>query len=232
MQDIFQYFKGTFVIPPEALLQRLSAIKAFVFDWDGVFNNGNKDEQGSSPFSEVDSMGVNMLRFAHYLVHDRPPVTAVITGEKNRIALNFAKREHFDMLYAGIRHKDGALQHFCDTHSLKPAEVAFFFDDVIDLSITPLCGLRIMVGQQAGPLFSELVVRNGHVDYITAAKGGDAGLREGVELLVGMSGKYEELVHHRAAFSPLYQQYLAERNKPEVQLFTVKDSVITHVSAL
>ena len=39
------------------LARQLHGIRALVFDWDGVFNDGWKDAQGGSPFSEVDSMG-------------------------------------------------------------------------------------------------------------------------------------------------------------------------------
>lgn len=57
------YFKGEFVINSTALRQKFRTIKAFVFDWDGVFNNGQKNIDGHSTFSEVDSMGVNLIRF-------------------------------------------------------------------------------------------------------------------------------------------------------------------------
>ena len=41
------------------LLRRLARTKAVLFDWDGVFNDGFKDAEGGSSFSEVGSMGVN-----------------------------------------------------------------------------------------------------------------------------------------------------------------------------
>ena len=56
-------FEGASGISPD----RLDKIKAFVFDWDGVFNNGAKDSEGASPFNEVDAMGTNLLRFNHHL---------------------------------------------------------------------------------------------------------------------------------------------------------------------
>ena len=45
--------------PEPELLRRLARTKAVLFDWDGVFNDGFKDAEGGSPFSEVGSMGVN-----------------------------------------------------------------------------------------------------------------------------------------------------------------------------
>ncbi len=52
--------KGLRVIGSEKeLLRRLARTKAVLFDWDGVFNDGFKDAEGGSSFSEVGSMGVN-----------------------------------------------------------------------------------------------------------------------------------------------------------------------------
>ena len=56
-----------FVISAEEIAQKFSQIKAFVFDWDGVFNTGEKNGGGSSSFNEIDSMGTNLLRFSYYL---------------------------------------------------------------------------------------------------------------------------------------------------------------------
>ena len=70
MTDIAKLYRdlgGMFVCSPEELKQKLMNVKAFVFDWDGVFNNGQKQSSGGSHFSEVDSMGLNLLRFSHYL---------------------------------------------------------------------------------------------------------------------------------------------------------------------
>lgn len=56
-------FIGQFVTSEADIAKRLSKAKAFIFDWDGVFNNGFKQGQAGSGFSEVDSMGTNLLRF-------------------------------------------------------------------------------------------------------------------------------------------------------------------------
>jgi 3-deoxy-D-manno-octulosonate 8-phosphate phosphatase (KDO 8-P phosphatase) len=45
--------------PEPELLRRLARTKAVLFDWDGVFNDGFKDAEGGSSFSEVGGMGVN-----------------------------------------------------------------------------------------------------------------------------------------------------------------------------
>lgn len=231
-EQITSHFKGSFITPPEALADKLSRIRAFVFDWDGVFNNGQKDEHGSSPFNEVDAMGTNLLRFNHYLRNDQPPVTAVITGERNRAALAFARREHFQAVYCGIKFKADALTHLCKAHQLQPEEIAFVFDDVLDFSAAALCGLRIMVNRASNPLMVQYAVRHNLVDYITAADGGHHAIRETVELLTGISGLYEATMTERAQYTDRYQHYLAQRDIPETLLFTVQQAQITPIDAL
>lgn len=217
MQEI--PFSGSFVTPREKLAAQLAGIKAFVFDWDGVFNDGKKDLGGSSVFSEVDAMGTNLLRFNHFLRHQQQPVCAVISGEKNEISFAFARREHFHGVYFGIKHKIQALDHFCRLHKLKASEIAFVFDDVLDFSVAEVTGIRIMIGRPSTALLQEFARKNGLVDYITASDGGAHGLRESAELLMALSGRYNETIDHRMRNSDWYQTYLSSRNEAETVLY-------------
>src|ERR1043165_362016 len=109
MKKTENLFKGKFLTDSKVFLQKLKKIKAFLYDWDGVFNNGHKTESGSSSFSEIDSMGTNLLRFSHFLKEDELPLTAIMTGEYNKATVAFSKREHFHALYTGIKNKKDAL---------------------------------------------------------------------------------------------------------------------------
>ena len=40
-------FKGTFFTDAALMAERLKGIKAILFDWDGVFNNGHKTAEGA-----------------------------------------------------------------------------------------------------------------------------------------------------------------------------------------
>lgn len=219
--------KGRHFLEPEELTARLHSIRAFVFDWDGVFNGGHKDEQGSSPFNEVDAMGTNLLRFNHHLRNNSQAVTAIITGENNKAAIAFAKREHFNAVYCGIKYKALALDHLNKAHGVQDKEVAFMFDDVLDFSIAARCGLRIMVSRACNPLMIQWAQEQGYIDYLTAADGANYAVREAVELLTGISGRYEDTLSERAQFTQRYQDYLLQRNQTEPQLFTVKGTQIT-----
>jgi len=228
---IKEHFKGSFISSVDTIQSKLKNIKAFVFDWDGVFNNGIKDNEGTSPFNEVDAMGTNMLRFNYYLQTGRNPIVAIISGEQNKAAKTLGKREHFHAVYSGIKFKVDALQHLSRIFGIKPEEIAFVFDDVLDLSVAKICGLRIMVGRQANPLLIDFAVQRNMVDYLTACSGHEHAVRETAELITGLSGHYNETLEHRMDFSNTYQRYLKDRNITETAFYTIIQSVITQQSA-
>lgn len=229
-QHITSLFKGDFVSNPARIAKKLKGIKAFLFDWDGVFNDGEKKENGSSSFSEVDAMGTNLIRFNYYLQHQQVPVVAVVTGEKNEFAFRLSEREHFQAVYFKIKNKISALEHLCVKYNLQPAEVAFFFDDVLDLSIPPVSGLRMMIGRSSNPLLINYVTEKKMADYITANDGGRHGVREAIELLIGLTGLYNETLDHRVQYDEVYRKYIGERDQPIPEFFTADSSgkIIKH----
>lgn len=215
-------FKGRFLIPPLELQQKFSKIKAYIFDWDGVFNNGAKDENGFSPFSEVDAMGTNMLRFCHFLRFQQFPLTFIISGEKNKGSAMLAQREHFHAVYSGFKHKRDALEHLCKKHHITPQETVFIFDDLLDFSIANICGIRLMVNRKANPLLVEFATQYKLADYLTEADGASHAVREATELLAGLSGKHNAAYTSRMKYNDLYKQYLGERDKVKTALYTFK----------
>jgi 3-deoxy-D-manno-octulosonate 8-phosphate phosphatase (KDO 8-P phosphatase) len=200
-----------FLRPADYLQRQLGNIRAVVFDWDGVFNDGWKDLDGGSPFSEVDSMGVNLLRFSLWQREQVLPPFAVITGQQNPHAQRFAEREHFEGIYMGYSNKTEAFAAFLEKHKLDARQVAFFFDDVLDLPVARQCGLRIMIKRLSSPLFENYVVAGRDADLLTHFSGGDHGLREACELLMALSGRHAETIEHRVKFSETYQAYLTHR---------------------
>ena len=220
--DIPSYFTqyGAIFLPDSSQVAlKLPGIRAWLFDWDGVFNDGVKGENTHSNFSEVDAMGINMLRFSHYLQHGNLPYTGIITGEQNPSALLLAQREHFDSVHLGYRHKTEGFEQICEAHKLHPAEVGYVFDDILDLGLAERCGLRIFIKRTANPLLEEFIINNHLADYITAHNGANNGLREACEMLICIRGNYEQCLWQRISFSGSYSEYLAERNKAETEIF-------------
>ena len=220
VKELFESIGAEFVSEPDAISNQLKGIKAFLFDWDGVFNDASKDENMSSNFNEVDSMGTNLLRFSYYLSNNVLPSVGIISGERNSMSFKFSDREHFHSCYFKISNKVDALNHFCSHHGLQYTEIAYFFDDVLDLSIAQLAGLRILIGRKSNPLFNLYLKNNKLVDYISANPGGQNGLRESCEMLMGIRGNFDQVLEHRTAFSETYSNYISLRNKVETFYYT------------
>lgn len=219
---LFEAAGGEFFTPPSVFTEKLKGIRAVLFDWDGVFNEGFKQGSEGSVFSEVDAMGTNLLRFAFWRLNGKVPVSAIITGEDNTAAGRLAEREHFHHLYFLAKDKARVFGGFCSTHGLKPAEVLFFFDDVLDLDVARQCGARIMVRRRSTPLMSEFVRTHGMVDYLTGSNGLEHGVREGCELVMGLLGQFDNVLLERMVFSPEYRRYLEERQQIPTVLEEIK----------
>jgi 3-deoxy-D-manno-octulosonate 8-phosphate phosphatase (KDO 8-P phosphatase) len=202
---------GTFLTPAFQIGKSLSSVRALIFDWDGVFNNGMKSSDGGSPFSEIDSMGINLLRFSIWLRNGRMPLCFIITGMNNQTAHGFAKREHFDGIIMGLKRKKLAFDLICSKFGIAPEEAAFIFDDVIDIETAKACGLSFFINRRSNPLLGDYIRKNRISSYISALSGENHGLREICELMMGLNGNYEKVIELRISFVPEYENYLKER---------------------
>jgi len=219
LTEIFTALGGTFVTPPASITAKLKNIKAVVFDWDGVFNDGFKGDGQPSIFSEADSMGTNMLRYGLWRQNDELPVAAIISGEQNLTAQHFATREHFHHVYLGIPDKRKALKHLCATQGIEPVNVAFVFDDVNDLGMAAQCGLRLMVKRKAGPLLHNYAINNDCCDYIMASCGSSHAVREAMELMLGFIGNFDAVINSRTRYDEMYRNYFELRQHVTTQNF-------------
>ncbi len=219
--------EAEFVTSQKVITEKLSKIKAFFFDWDGVFNKGEKGVGLSSSFSEVDSMGTNLLRFGHWLKNASLPITGIITGMQNETAVMFAQREHFDGIFFKIKNKVEVLEHLENEFNIKPHEVAFIFDDALDLSLAKKCGLRFFINRKSNPFFTDYVKRNELCDYVTANTTGNFPVREISEVILTLYNIFDEVIDRRTDYDEKYKAYIAERNARKTKIFTKdKDKII------
>jgi len=208
---VFSRLGGTFVTPIGTLIERMKTIRGFVSDWDGVFNQGAKGEGAESTYSEPDSMGINLLRYALWRQHGELPIAALITGAENPSARTFALREHFHAVYFGSRNKTVAIEALCRTQRVSSERLICIFDDVNDLGMAFACGIRVFVQRSASPLLREYVVRQGLCDYVTAHSPERHAVREVCELLLGLLGSFEAVVASRVAWDASYAEYFTKR---------------------
>lgn len=231
LKDIFTEAGGQFLINEMAMTDKMKHIKAFVFDWDGVFTDASKDQDMQSRFNEADSMGTNMLRFSFYLKHKQIPHVAIISGEKNLAAFKFVDRERFHASYSKAANKIDAANHLCKTYGLKLKEVAFVFDDVLDLSLAQACGLRIFIPRKNNPLFNQYIIQHHLADYVTAGTCGQYAVREACELMMGLAGNFDETISQRTEFSEKYSAYLHLRRATTPVYYTWEDGNLKEVTA-
>jgi 3-deoxy-D-manno-octulosonate 8-phosphate phosphatase (KDO 8-P phosphatase) len=209
--EVFSKLGGTFVTPIGTLIERMRSIRGFVSDWDGVFNQGAKGEGAESTYSEPDSMGTNLLRYALWRRKRELPIAALITGAENPSARSFALREHFHAIYYGARNKTAAIEALCRAHKISSEHLLCIFDDVNDLGMAFGCSIRIYVQRTASPLLREYVVRQGLCDYVTAHPPERHAVREVCELLLGLLGAFDTVVASRVAWDRDYASYFGER---------------------
>jgi len=209
--EVFGKLGGTFVTPVGTLVERARALRGLVSDWDGVFNHGAKGEGTESTYSEPDSMGTNLLRYALWRKNGELPIAALITGADNPSARSFAVREHFHAIYYGSRNKTASIEALCRTHNCSSERLVCIFDDVNDLGMAFACGIRVYVQRSASPLLRQYVVRQGLCDYVTAHSGAQHAVREVCELLLGLLGSFDAVVASRVAWDRDYAAYFAAR---------------------
>jgi 3-deoxy-D-manno-octulosonate 8-phosphate phosphatase (KDO 8-P phosphatase) len=212
MEDIFSNHGGKFEIPFKEFEERLKKIKVFIFDWDGVFNNGIKYGEEGSLFSDIDAMGVNVLRFSYWLKNKKFPLTYILTGMTNNSAKKLALREHFDGIFINSKFKMQIVTDICTEQKLTLDNIAFVFDDILDLEVANAVGLTFRVRRSSSPLFERYVEKNNIGHYTTANSGANNAVREICELIAGTIGNYDEVVKKRIKYLGDYEKYLLERN--------------------
>jgi 3-deoxy-D-manno-octulosonate 8-phosphate phosphatase (KDO 8-P phosphatase) len=175
-------------------------------------------------------MGTNMLRFGLWLRRQRLPVCALISGENNSAARQFAQREHFDAVYTGIRDKRLAVDHLCNRHQLAAEDFACVFDDINDLGMARLCGLRFLVKRTASPLLTSYITTGDLCDYVTATTGGDQAVREISEIMLGLMAMYQKVVQSRVAADASYSDYFSQRQSVTTLFYRQEAEGIIHVA--
>jgi 3-deoxy-D-manno-octulosonate 8-phosphate phosphatase (KDO 8-P phosphatase) len=220
LEQKFTESGGVFLTPAIQISSSLEKTKAFVFDWDGVFNDGRKSNCTESDFSEIDSMGINLLRFDYWLRNRRFPLIFIITGMNNQSAVEFSKREHFDGIFINIKNKREALDFISSDYKIDFKEVAFVFDDILDLEVAKMSGLSFSIGRKSSPLLTDYIIQNKFCNYISSFSGKDHAIREICELIIGLSGNYNNAVDLRIQFKGEYEDYLNKRKSIKTKLLS------------
>ena len=149
--------------------------KMFLTDCDGCLTDGGMyySEKGDElkKFNTRDGVGFRHLR-------ERGIITGVITGED--VALNKRRCEKLkiDVLAQGCIDKVSTINKLCKTYGVRPEEVVYVGDDMLDVDAVGFVGLGCC------PADAARQVRD-IADYVAKAKGGEGVIREVVDMILG-----------------------------------------------
>lgn len=158
--------------------QQLSQIQLLICDVDGVLSDGliylgNQGEEFKT-FNTKDGFGIKALLNAGIEV-------AIITGRDSKIVANRMAALGVTRVYQGQSDKCLSFQALLKDLNLKPEQVAYIGDDVVDLPVMALCGVGVAV-HDAHPLVRQ------RADHITQLAGGRGCVRELCDLILEARG--------------------------------------------
>lgn len=165
-------------------LSEIVRIKALAMDVDGVLTDGSIiwDSAGreSKVFNAKDGLGLSLAKTAgFYLIW--------ITGRESLVVKIRAEELGVDVLLQGAREKGRVLLEACERLNISPREVAYIGDDLNDLPVLEMVGLRIAVGDAVEEV-------KGKAELVLDKEGGKGAVREAVEEILKKRGIYEETV--------------------------------------
>jgi 3-deoxy-D-manno-octulosonate 8-phosphate phosphatase (KDO 8-P phosphatase) len=153
------------------MLDKLSQIKAFIFDVDGVLTDGlvHVTETGEQlrRFSIKDGYALQLA-----VKHGFP--IAIISGGRSQSVVSRLKGLGIQDIYIGVDTKLDAFEEFLLIHDLQPDQVMYMGDDIPDHPVMQKVGLPVCPADAAEEIKS--ISR-----YISPIKGGAGCVRDVIE---------------------------------------------------
>jgi 3-deoxy-D-manno-octulosonate 8-phosphate phosphatase (KDO 8-P phosphatase) len=162
---------------------RVEGVKFLVLDVDGVLTDGrlfyHDDGTESKAFDVRDGHGIKMLWQAGI-------ETAIISGRNCPSVDKRAADLGIKEVVQGVKDKVPSLEKLLSDKGLKPEQMAFVGDDVVDLPVMNQVGFAVAVADASEHLF-------GMAHYVTLAPGGRGAVREVAELILGVQGLWSKV---------------------------------------
>jgi len=166
-----------------AVRARVERVKFLVLDVDGVLTDGrlfyHDDGTESKAFDVRDGHGIKMLWQAGI-------ETAIISGRSCPLVDKRAADLGIKEVVQGVRDKVPSLEKLLSDKGLKPEQMAFVGDDVVDLPVMNRVGFAVAVADASEHLFDM-------AHYVTLAPGGRGAVREVAELILGVQGLWSKV---------------------------------------
>jgi 3-deoxy-D-manno-octulosonate 8-phosphate phosphatase (KDO 8-P phosphatase) len=167
------------------ILARAAQIKLVIFDVDGVLTDGRlilgDDGQEYKAFHSRDGHGM--------MLQNSGVAVGIITGRRSKVVEHRMANLGIQHVYQGKEEKLPAFLELIGELDLKPEQVAYMGDDVVDLPVMLRVGLAVATGDAHA-----LVSRHAHW---TAPHGGGLGAaRDLCELIMEAQGTLDSTMQH------------------------------------
>ena len=161
---------------------KLSSVKAFAFDVDGVFTDGTVlcTETGDllRMHNAKDGYALRVAILKGYPV-------AIITGGSSESIIKRFEPIGVNDIFLKSHYKIPDFESFCKKYDLKPEEVLYMGDDIPDYHVMQLVGLPTCP-QDACPEIKAIS------KYISHKNGGQGAVRDVIEQVMKVQGKWME----------------------------------------
>jgi len=191
--------------------KRAKKIKLILFDVDGTLTDGklffipvppglqqtaleNSAKQSGKPGFGLASASAIEVKGFH--AHDGAGIslarlggvkTGIITKRISETVALRARDLKLDYVHQGIQDKLTCMEQIMKQDGLRPAEVCFVGDDVIDLPAMRVCGLAVAVANARDEVKKE-------AHFVTPNSGGNGAARDAIEYILKAQGKWKKVV--------------------------------------
>lgn len=177
----------------ENFIQKAKNLKLLLTDVDGVMTDSKlcwyTDGEGRNievkNFESLDGMGMIFLRACGVR-------TGIVSRGSAPVLANWARLLGMDILYYSAIDKAAALRDACTRYGVTPQQTAFIGDDIIDLGVLQLAGMKLAVDNAVSEV-------KAIADYISPKRGGDAAVRDICEQILKARGQWEGVVREVTA---------------------------------
>ena len=168
---------------PDDLAVRAAAIELLLLDVDGVLTDGSvvytDDGAELKRFHVRDGSGLKLW-------HAAGKRSAIVSGRKSSVVERRAAELGIAPVLQGRGEKLAALAEVLAATGLRPEQVCAVGDDLPDVPVLRRCGLAVSVADACPEVRAA-------ANYVTAVAGGRGAVREAIEWLLKIQGRWAEL---------------------------------------
>ena len=161
----------------KALLQK---VNTFIFDYDGVMTDGRVIlMEGGQPLRTANVKDGYVLQLIVKLGYN----VVIISGGFSKSMENRFVSLGITDVFLGVKNKEKILGKYLAERNIDPARVVYMGDDIPDLKVMQMVGIPVC------PTDASEEIKNISI-YISDRKGGDGCVRDIVEQVLKVQGKW------------------------------------------